>query len=260
MPHDGIQNDMARFPKVWAHRGARAEAPENTLPAFLRACELGADGIELDVMACATGELVVTHDFEVSRLSDGTGRVADLTLSDIKRLDFSNVFAGKFSGVSAPTLDEVVRAVPARILLNIEVKNERVKGGGEEIPLVRLIHEFDLVGRTIVSSFNPFVLRRIRTLDPRIRIGWLYENHPPFYLHPKPVQALLRPDAVHPEFTAVTEETVELAHRRGFAVNVWTVNEDADMRRLIAWGVDGIITDRPDRLLALKAEASNAGN
>ncbi len=249
---------MAHFPTVWAHRGARAEAPENTLPAFLRACEVGAEGIELDVMACATGELVVTHDFEVSRLSNGHGRVVDLPLADIKRLDFGRSFDPAFTGVTAPTLEEVVRAIPSHILFNIEVKNERFRSGGEEIPLVRLIHQFDLVDRTIVSSFNPFVLRRIRKLDARIKIGWLYEIQPPFYLHPKPVQALLRPDAVHPEFTAVTKGMVEVAHRRGFRVNVWTVNEEADLRRMVEWGVDGIITDHPARLVALKAALADS--
>lgn len=245
---------MDRFPRIWAHRGARIEAPENTLPAFRRAFELGADGIELDIMACADGRLVVTHDEEVSRLSDGKGFVAEMTFETVKTLDFGIRFGPEFAGVRAPGLDEVLDELPAGGHVNIEIKNNKLASRGEEAKVAALVRKHDLHGRVIVSSFNPFALRRLRKIDPDIPVGWLFEAASPLYLRPKPVGTMLRPDAMHPEFTALTEEDVRVAHQRGRHVNVWTVNQPIDMLRMIDWGVDGIITDYPDRLVRIRSD------
>ncbi len=242
------------FPKIWAHRGARSQAPENTLAAFRRAFELGADGVELDVMCCGTGELVVFHDYEVSRLTTGKGKTGELSLQVLKSLDVGSHFSPQFAGEPPPTLPEVLDALPPTASINIEIKNEAIRSAGEEQIVVKLIRQYHLLDRAIVSSFNPFVLRRVRKLDPHIRIGYLHEAHPRLYLRPKAVSTWLRPNAVHPEFTVVTSEMIRRAHQRGVAVHAWTVNEVEVMRRLIEWGVDALITDFPERALKLKAE------
>ncbi|MBX7222011.1 MAG: glycerophosphodiester phosphodiesterase [Blastocatellia bacterium] len=243
---------MSSFPQIFAHRGARAVAPENTLAAFSKAFEIGADGIELDVMCSADRVLVVTHDYEVSRLSNGSGFIGRMTWPQIETLDFGSKFDQRFAGEKAPTLEQVTELLPPGVHLNIEIKNDQIRSHGEELLVARLIQSRQLFDRVLVSSFNPFVLRRLRKIDPRISIGWLYEARPPIYLRPKPVSTFLRPQALHPEFTVVTPELVNAAHRRGFLVNVWTVNEIQDMQRMIDCGVDAIITDYPDRALALK--------
>ena len=120
--------------QVFAHRGARAVAPENTLPAFARALELGADGIELDVQCSADGHLVVMHDFAVDKTTDGTGQVAALTLAELRRLDAGHAFGPAFAGVRVPTLEEVLDLVGNRCRLNIEIKSMDVQGGAEAAP------------------------------------------------------------------------------------------------------------------------------
>lgn len=241
-----------KFPSVIAHRGARGHAPENTHAAFELAYEMGANGIELDVQACASGEIVVIHDETIDRTSNGHGMVADLTLAELRTFDFGCFFGEAYAGQCIPTLEEVIDRLPARVSINIEIKNRGTKTRGEEIGVAELIRRADIYDRVIVSSFNPFVLRRMRRLDPRIPIAYLYEAKPPLFLRPLPVRTLLKPQALHPNHAVVTRKMVSAAHRRGYAVNVWTVNAVADMERLVACGVDSIITDFPDRLIALR--------
>jgi glycerophosphoryl diester phosphodiesterase len=243
------------FPRIIAHRGARGHAPENTHAAFNLAYRMGAEGIELDVQCCATGEVVVIHDETVDRTSNGTGVVSELSLSQLKEMDFGQFYSPTFAGERIPTLAEVIDALPAQAVINIEIKNKGTKTNGEEAGVAALVRRSDLYDRVIVSSFNPFVLRRMRRTDPRVPIAYLYEAKSPLFLRPLPVRTLLRPNALHPDFQLVTRQMVRAAHRRGYAVNTWTVNEPADLARMIACGVDSIITDYPDRLAALR-EAS----
>lgn len=242
------------FPRIIAHRGARGHAPENTHAAFNLAYRMGADGIELDVQCCASGEVVVIHDETVDRTSDGTGAVAALPLSRLREFDFGGFRGPAFVGERIPTLAEVIESLPARAVINIEIKNKGTRTNGEEAGVADLLRRADLYDRAIVSSFNPFVLRRMRRIDPRVPIAYLYEAKSPLFLRPLPVRTLLRPQALHPDFRVVTRRMVLAAHRRGYAVNTWTVNDPADLARMIACGVDSIITDYPDRLVAIRSE------
>ena len=243
------------FPRIIAHRGARGHAHENTHSAFNLAYRMGADGIELDVQCCASGEVVVIHDDTIDRTSDGSGAVAELTLNQLREFDFGRFFGPDFAGEPIPTLAEVIEGLPARAIINIEIKNKGTKTNGEEAGVAELIRRTKLHDRVLVSSFNPFVLRRMRRIDPRVPIAYLYEAKSPLFLRPLPVRTLLRPQALHPDFRIVTRRMVQAAHRRGYAVNTWTVNDPTDLARMIACGVDSIITDYPDRLTGLR-EAS----
>ncbi len=242
------------FPRIIAHRGARGHAPENTHAAFNLAYRMGADGIELDVQCCASGEVVVIHDDTVDRTSDGTGAVATLSLSRLREFDFGRFYGPTFAGERIPTLLEVIEGLPARAIINVEIKNKGTKTNGEEIGVADLVRRMDLYGRVLVSSFNPFVLRRMRRVDRRVPIAYLYEAKSPLFLRPLPVRTLLHPQALHPDFRVVTRRMVLAAHRRGYEVNTWTVNDPADLARMVACGVDSIITDYPDRLVALRSE------
>lgn len=240
----------------FAHRGASHDAPENTLAAFCLAREMGADGVELDVQASKDGEAVVIHDFTVDATTDGQGPVKDETLTDLKELDAGSWFDARFAGERIPTLQEVIDEVGHQLLLAIELK-ARVFGGaglalrqssGLVVEVVRLIEDHNLAHRAIVSSFNPFALRRVKRLNSRISTGLIYSFDLPAHLIRALFLSLADPDALHPEKHLVTQKYMRWAKERGYRVNAWTVDEPAEMKRLIALGVDGIFTNRPDVL------------
>jgi glycerophosphoryl diester phosphodiesterase len=248
----GIGDRVLNF----AHRGASHDAPENTLAAFHLAREMGADGVELDVQTSKDGEAVVIHDFAVDRTTDGQGLVKDKTLAELKALDAGSWFDDpsinsgrrRFAGQRIPTLQEVIVEVGHQLLLNIELK-AKVFGSADLVAeVVRLIEDHNLIHRAIVSSFNPFVLRRVKRLNPRINTGLLYFFDLPANLIRALLIVLAGPDALHPEKRLITQEYMNWAKERGYRVNVWTVDEPAKMKRLVALGVDGIITNRPDVL------------
>ena len=231
-----------------AHRGASAYAPANTLAAFRRAEELGADGVELDVHLSADGALVVIHDFTVDATTDGHGRVRDMTLAELKRLDAGSWFDPRFAGERIPTLEEVVEALGERMILNIELKSPSWRSEGLEQAVVELVEARRLDRRVILSSFNPWTVWRLRRLAPHLTIGLLYDANLALPLRRAWLRPLLRPKALHPHHRLVTARYVAWAHAKGYRVYTWTVNDPAEMRRLIALQVDGIITDRPDVL------------
>lgn len=233
-------------PLVLAHRGASAYAPENTLAAFNLAFELGADGIELDVSLTRDGIPVVIHDDTVDRTTNGHGAVNQFTLAELQQLDASNRME-KYRGEKIPTLEEVLRAVGKRGLINIEIKSTGLKTDGVEGAVLAAIENTG-APRVLISSFNPLALRRMFLLDPRLPRGLLYAPRLPIFLRRAWLRPLVRPTALHPHFSMVTREFVAWAHQRGYQVNTWTVDEPDVARRLIEWGVDGIITNKPDVL------------
>ncbi len=233
-----------------AHRGASGVAPPNTLAAFRRAADLGADGVELDVHLCADGVPVVIHDFTVDGTTDGTGRVRDLPLATLRELDAGSRFDPAFAGERIPTLEEVFAEVGGRLLINVELKS--MPGNdypGLEAAVAALIRRHGLTDRVLVSSFNPFALQRFRREMPEVPVGFLYETAP-LSRAARLAAALvrLRPQALHPWWGLITPETVRRAHARGRRVVAWTVDDPEAMARLVAWGVDGIITNYPNRM------------
>ena len=233
-------------PLIVAHRGAAAHAPENTLAAFQAAVELHADAIELDVTLSRDGQIVVIHDDTVDRTTDGRGRVADMPYHDLKYLDAGSKFGARFSGERIPLLSQVFEAVGRRVLINIELKNLKVRGAGLEQAVIDLIRRHDLIERVILSSFNPLSLMSVKRLAPRLACGLLYSPDEVFFLS----RAWLAPfiphlDARHPRHDQITPQAVKSFHARGQRVFVWTVNDQATARRLIAAGVDGLIGDDP---------------
>ena len=237
----------------FAHRGANHDAPQNTLAAFRLAVEMGADGVELDVQASKDGEAVVIHNFTVDATTDGQGRVADKTLAELKELDAGAWFDAvptklAFAGQRIPTLQEVIVEVGHQLLLNIELKTRVFGSTGLIAEVVRLIEDHNLVHRVVVSSFNPFSLRQVKKLNPRIHTGLLYYFDLPAHLARSVLLSLAGSGALHPEKHLINQKYMAWAKERGYRVNAWTVDEPAEMKRLIALGVDGIITNRPDVL------------
>ncbi len=231
-----------------AHRGASAAAPPNTLAAFEKAAELGADGIEFDVHLSADGVPVVIHDATVDATTDGSGRVPEMTLAQLKQLDAGSYFDPAFAGERIPTLEEVLETMGNRLLLNVELKSTSLYDDGLERAIVAQIKRRKLDERVLFSSFNPFSLRRVKRIAPHIPVGLLYVPSLPLPLYQILLAALVPHEACHPGYTTVGARYVAWARRRGYRVNVWTVDDPDEMRRLIGLGVDGIITNVPNVL------------
>ena len=162
-----------------AHRGASSAAPPNTLAAFEKAVELGADGIEFDVHLSADGVPVVIHDFTVDGTTDGSGRVAEMTLAQLEQLDAGSSFDPAFAGERIPTLVQVLETCGNRLLLNIELKDLSLRDSGLERAVIAQVEQRGLGNRVILSSFNPFSLRRAKKIAPRIPVGLLYAPNLP---------------------------------------------------------------------------------
>lgn len=251
LPKHGPMNlDYFYFkrPLNFAHRGASRHAPPNTLAAFTKAIELGADGVELDTHLSADGVPIVMHDLEVDATTDGKGPVKDKTLAELKELDAGSSFDPAFAGERIPTLSEVFEAVGQRLLINIELKTLSPRANGLEPVVAELVRKHGLEKRVIFSSFNPFAIRRIKKLLPQAPAGLLYAPDLPIYLRRAWLAPLCPHEARHPHYGMVNATSMRAFRARGYYVNVWTVDEPGEMRRLISLGVDAIITNRPEML------------
>lgn len=237
-------------PQIFAHRGAKAAAPENTLPAFDLALSMNADGIELDVQCSKDGQLVVIHDFTVDKTTNGHGNVSDFTAAELAQMDAGSHFAPHFAGVGVPTLPQVFDLVGNRCLVNVEVKTRGHYGGNEVEPLAALIRARKLYDQVIVSSFSPLALIKMRWTDPNIKLGLLYYEPIPDALFNAWRSPIIAPDALHPYASLIDADYIAWAHDHGYAVNTWTVNDITEAQRLAALNVDVIITDVPDKIMA----------
>ena len=236
---------VVRRPLIIAHRGASQVAPENTLTAFQTALALGADGVELDVRLSADGVPVVIHDATVDATTDGSGPVSGLTLGELKDLDAGCRFDRAFSGEQIPTLAEVLDTWPAEAVLNIELKGFQVSERGLEIAVVELLRKYRWEKHAVVSSFNPLALHRVRELSARVPIALLYAHRSLLRLRLSGLLVQGTLAALHPHYAVVDPRHVTQAHARGARVNVWTVDDPIEMRRLVHLNVDGIITNVP---------------
>lgn len=229
-------------PLVIAHRGASGHLPENTLPAYELAVVQGADMIEIDLHRTRDGAIVVTHDEELAGLG-GRGEVGEATLSEVRALDAGH-------GERVPVLEEVLDRFGARIAFNLELK----RGTREEYPGLEQaawdeVARRSLAGRTLFSSFYDPVLARLRAVAPAARLALLVSRRWPARAVER--AKTLGAEALNPEAPIVTPELIEEAHAAGLAVYVFTVDEEAEMRRLLGWGVDGLFTNLPDRMRAV---------
>lgn len=235
---------MSKKPIICAHRGASHEAPENTVAAFRRGGELGADMFELDVSLTKDGVPVIMHDASVDRTTNGKGAVADLTLAEIKKLDAGSKKAAKYAGEPIPTLED------AMVNRNGQMINIEIKAGGPDIQetadkVVALIRKHGLQNNVIISSFSAKALERVHAVDAGIPTGFLFGGTIPREF-PRGITA------VHPHFSVVNQRFVDWARGNGWQVNPWTINDANEMRRLMDLGVDMIITDVPDTLKKLR--------
>ncbi len=228
---------------LWAHRGASAQAPENTMAAFRAAEAAGAHGVELDVHTTRDGVPVVIHDVDVARTTDGKGSVTGMLLRDLKRLDAGSWFDAAFSEERVPTLKEVLEWAQDRVRLNIEIKTA---SSGEAV--LRLLGEFP-AARVLVSSFNHNLLRDMRQHHSALSLGFLVETL--FWGRIVKKAALCRAESLHPRVDRISSAMVDAARRHGLKVYPWTINEPASFQAVRALDVDGLFTDDPVSLIQL---------
>lgn len=239
-------------PTVIAHRGASAHAPENTLTAFREAVAQGAHAIEMDAKLTQDGQVVLFHDMHLGRTAPGTARIRDTRLEDLRRLDASFGFPGGFPPTQIPTLDEVLAAIALPLNIELTNYNDRFDDLPERVAALIAAHQAQ--DRVWISSFNPVALVRFHRALPQVPLGYLVYPRPWSRLLYRVLAPYLPHQAFHPHFSLVTPAEVRRQHRAGRRVYVYTVNDPALMRRLVAWGVDGFFTDDP--ALALRTLAS----
>ena len=248
---------------VIAHRGGRSLGPENTVYTFKRAVELGTDVLEMDLQTTSDGALVILHDREVERTTNGKGAVDSFTLSELKKLDAgfrwspddSRSYPLRNKGVTIPTLTEVFTAFPD-IRINIEIKSSQVNTIQN---LCRTIRDHGMSEKVMVACFDSGKLGEFRSLCPEVATSagaseaavfyWLQWAHLESAYSPSS-QALQIPE-VYGENRIATRRFLDAAHARNLRVQVWTVNDTESMQRLIDLGVDGIMTDYPERLVKI---------
>lgn len=242
-----------------AHRGFSAEAPENTLAAFDAAARAGADGVELDVTMCASGDVVVIHDDTIDRTTNGSGRVRDMSLDTLRMFDAGRWFDARYEGQFIPTLADVLDLVGETMIVNIEIKAATAKEEGLENGVIALVRQRGLVDRVLISSFSPIALWRMRRRAPEIRRALLTAPQLPLMLGSGWPAGLVKAHAMHPHHSQVDAAYVQRTHARGRTINVWTVDEPEEMRRLCLLGVDGIITNHPARLWSVLEQLAEEG-
>lgn len=231
--------------RILGHRGASRDFPENTLEAFQGAVSQRADGVELDVMRCATGELVVCHDEWLDRLAGLHVEVLTTPWRKLSRLDVGSRLG--FAPARLPLLDDVFDALPDT-LINVELKCETMDDHGLSLAVAERVVDRRLSERVFLSSFNPLCLVRVARAFPKLRRGFLIDPDRAwvpqawFWL---PITAMT---SVHPHFSQVTAERVNRWHQQGWEIAVWTVDSVDEARRLRAMGVEYVITNRPGAL------------
>jgi glycerophosphoryl diester phosphodiesterase len=236
---------QSSHPLIFAHRGASAYAPENTLASFRMAADLRADGIELDTKLSSDGVVVVMHDQTVDRTTDGKGSIGNLTSEALHHLDAGSHFSLDFKGEPVPTLEEVFEAVGSRVFINVEVTNYASPLDALPNKVAELIRQHGLVDRVIISSFHPLNLIRFNKLLPSVPLALLAQGGKAGAWARSWLGGLFPQNALHPYFSDVDAAMVDRLHRNGKKVNVWTVNDEAEICRLVDCKVDGIITDDP---------------
>lgn len=233
-------------PLVLAHRGASAEAPENTLAAFRLAMERGADGVELDAWRCATGELVVAHDDDLRRVGGSPLVLRKASLAALRAVDVGSWKGERWRGERVPLLAEVLEALPSA-LVNVELKSARFSLPDLELArgVAGLLRDRRAEERAFVSSFDFRMVAAFRVYAPRVATGLLFEAAHPWRGRVAGAAALLRPSALHPELALVTPERMRRWGAGGRGVFVFTVDAPGDVERLCGLGAAGIFTNDP---------------
>ncbi len=239
---------------LYGHRGAGGEAPENTMAAFELAKTRGMDGIELDVLRCQSGELVVAHDLTLRRVGNRQHAIKNLNWDRLKKLDVGSHFDPRFHSERIPLLTEVLDAYGNDMLLDIEVKGRGLVSDGIEQQLIQLLNSSKLIDNVILSSFNPIIATRLKKIDPRFKIGYNYLQDRAEFLRRLWFRPLPFPYSMHPPPQMLDHAFINMARDCGAKLMPWAVNSSQDIKQMLQLGVDAILSDFPTRLKDIVAE------
>ncbi|WP_342028666.1 glycerophosphodiester phosphodiesterase [Oceanobacillus limi] len=241
--------------KVIAHRGASKYAPENTLPAFKLAEDMGAEGIETDIQLTKDNVPVLIHDENVKRTTNGTGLVKDYTFHQLKQLDAGSWYSQTYSGVSILSLEEFLQwAVYKPLYLNIELKNNKIEYKNIESIVFEMLQHFQLVNRSTISTFNPNSIKRMKKFRSEVEIAFLTSRR---YKNVVQLTKEIGGNALHVKYRLLQQRLVEKCHQENMAIRVYTINKAPRMINCIKQGCDGIITDVPNIAKQVRKLASN---
>lgn len=239
--------------KIIAHRGANHFAPQNTLPAFQKAVELGAQGVENDVHLTKDGVVVICHNYDIDETSNGSGFIHEHSYEDLLRYDFGSYFSPDFANTKIPTLAEFFDVCRSMEILNVEIKTPLQKNSDIAKRTIEITKQFGLLDKLLISSFDADTLLACKEIDKTVRTALLYSINPKECPHlaeinDDPVAFAHKIDvqALHPFAMFLSEEYVESCHADGIRVNPWTINDEHFIRLTQEYGCDGIITDLPD--------------
>jgi glycerophosphoryl diester phosphodiesterase len=242
---------------VIAHRGASAYYPENTLSAFEGAITMGADMVELDVQLTSDKQVVVFHDEKISRCTNGRGKIADHTLAELKKLDAGSWFDKEFESAGIPTLAEVLEICKNRIAVNIEIKTEAVSGiltGGIEEKCLKIVDQAGMCGHVVFSSFDPRAVIHLKVIDKTAAAAVLFEKGLYGANPPSEIVGLLGADAFNCSKRELSKAWLADLEAHNIPFNIYTINDEKNMRHLVSLGVNGIFTNHPDLLKWIAAE------
>jgi glycerophosphoryl diester phosphodiesterase len=244
-----LEQDVRNTGKVLVlgHRGAMGYAPENTMASFELGRDLGSDMLELDVHLSKDKELVIMHDGDVSRTTDGNGRVRDMTLNEIKQLDAGVTFDERFKGQRVPTLEEVLSWAKGRIPLVIEIKGDPHPAPEIGEKLVAAVEQYGMQDSVVVISFHHPVVKHVKALAPELATGILYTGR---LADPVGAARAANADSVRPQWSYWTREDVEAVHAADLVAHAWNADAEERMEYLVGLGVDSIGSNYPDRLRA----------
>lgn len=235
--------------KIFGHRGAAGTHPENTMISFIESERIHADGIELDVQLTKDGEIVVIHDETLERTTTGTGFVKDHTLKEIRSLDASYKFPD-YGVCKVPSLEEVFNwALSNKLIINVELKNSVIPYAGMEEKVIHLVRTYHYEKRVIISSFNHESLEKCLKLAPEIEVGVLYHEKK---TEPWVYARKLGATSIHPNYRVISNSTIQKSQDNGIAVRPYTVNKQKEMERLLSVNCAAIITDYPEKAVALR--------
>jgi glycerophosphoryl diester phosphodiesterase len=240
---------------IFAHRGACALAPENTITSFEMAVQHLAEFIELDAKLSRDGKVMVIHDATLDRTTNGKGKVNEFTLADLKNLDAGAKFDPKYTGEKIPTLDEVFEAVGKKILVNVELTNYSSPNDDLIEKVAEAVNRHSMQQRVLFSSFAPKNLVHMKKLLPETPVALLCLPGVGGLFSRSFLLRNVSPSIIHPYLSDVSQRYVQGEHARNRRVHVWTVNDEEDIKRMLDLKVDGIFSDDPRKTRELMGKA-----
>lgn len=245
---------FAEYPLLFGHRGCSKVAPENTIASFQKLLDNNIPGVELDVQLCKSGEIVVCHDLNLKRTTGYDALVSETDFEIIRQLDAGSWFDKSFFGEKIPTLDEVFRLMGTKVYYDIEIKHKRRRHGELEKQLTAKVNQLNYNNRVIISSFNPIAILGIRKADPLLNTAIIYSNNKnlSWYLRNGWGQYICKPNILKPTRHKVNPFSMYVNKKiRGYPVVTWTEDDPAKVQQYIDFGIDGIITNFPEKMIGL---------